>query len=122
MGAIMMAGRGGRVKRAIRGNPNVAAARVIGKSRLRDRLWRELELREITESRSYNIGSPKMVLTVTSEPRPKERVTGGTGHISIQGVISDHISQSSMIGSNKIRGVANSAAKLDRFKRVSIVE
>ena len=59
------------------GRPNIAAARVIGKSRLRDRLWRrELELREITESRSHNIGSPKMVLTVTSEPTPKERVIG----------------------------------------------
>ena len=36
-----------------------------------------MELREITESRSRNIGSPKMVLvTVISEPRPKERVIG----------------------------------------------
>ena len=58
------------------GRPNIVTALVIGKSRLRDRLWRELELREITESRSHNIGSPNMVLTVTSEPRPKERVIG----------------------------------------------
>ena len=71
VGAIMMAGRGGRVQGA-----NIAAARVIRKLRLRDRLWRELELRKITESRSYNIGSPKMVLTVTSDTRPKERVIG----------------------------------------------
>ena len=68
-----------------------------------------MELREITESRSHSMRSPKMVLTVTSEP-------------VIRGVISDHNSQSSMIGSSKIGGVANSAAKLDRFKRVSIIE
>ena len=77
MGAIMIAGRGGRVQGAIGGKTKSSGtARVIGKSRLRDRLWRELELRKITESRSHNIGSPKMVLTVTSEPRPKERVIG----------------------------------------------
>ena len=35
-----------------------------------------MDLREITESRSHNIGSSKMVLTVTSEPKPKERVIG----------------------------------------------
>jgi hypothetical protein len=39
-------------------------------------LWRELELKEITESKSHRIGSPKMVLTVTSEPKPKETVIG----------------------------------------------
>ena len=58
------------------GITNVAAARVIGNSMLRERLWREFELREITESRSHSIGSPKMVLTVTSEPKPKETVIG----------------------------------------------
>ena len=35
-----------------------------------------MELREITESRAQSIGSPKMVLTVTSDPKPKERVIG----------------------------------------------
>jgi hypothetical protein len=35
-----------------------------------------LDLREITESRSHSIGSLKMVLTVTSGPKPKERVIG----------------------------------------------
>ena len=55
---------------------NVAAARVIGNFMLRERLWRELELSEITESRSHSIGSPNMVLTVTSEPKPKIRVIG----------------------------------------------
>ena len=35
-----------------------------------------MDLREITDSRSHNIGRPKMVLTVTPEPKPKERVIG----------------------------------------------
>ena len=43
---------------------------------LRERLRRELELREIPESRAQSIGSPEMVLTVTSEHKPKERVIG----------------------------------------------
>ena len=68
---IMMAGRGGRAER-----PNVVAARVIGNLMLREQLWRELELREATESRSHNIGSLKMVLTVTSESKPMETVIG----------------------------------------------
>jgi hypothetical protein len=73
---IMVAGRGSRVEGTIGRKTNVAAARVIGNSMLRERLWRELELSEITESRAQSIGSPKMVLTVTSEPKPKERVIG----------------------------------------------
>ena len=35
-----------------------------------------MDLREITESRSHNIGTQKMVLTVASEPKSKERVIG----------------------------------------------
>ena len=35
-----------------------------------------LELREITESKSHSIGSPKMVLMVILEPKPKETVIG----------------------------------------------
>ena len=35
-----------------------------------------LDRKEITESRSQSIGNPKMVLTVTSEPRAKEIVMG----------------------------------------------
>jgi hypothetical protein len=36
----------------------------------------ELERREMTTSKSQSIGRPKMVLTVTSEPRANERVMG----------------------------------------------
>jgi hypothetical protein len=48
----------------------------MGKSQARVRLCKELAQREMTESRPHNMGSPKIVLTVTSGPRAKERVTG----------------------------------------------
>lgn len=63
-------------KEQVEGKPKVAAARRIGKSRLRVRLCMELERRDIIESRSQSIGNPKMVLTVTSEPRANEIVMG----------------------------------------------
>jgi hypothetical protein len=57
------------------GRPKEAAARVIGKSMLRERLCKELVRREMTESKSQSMGSPKTVFTVTSEPpRAKEMV------------------------------------------------
>jgi hypothetical protein len=58
------------------GKPKVAEARVIGKSMERARLCKELVRREMTESRSKSIGRPKIVLTVTSAPKAKERVIG----------------------------------------------
>jgi hypothetical protein len=48
----------------------------MGKSVLRERLWRELERREITESKSQSMGRPKIVLTVTSGPKARDRVIG----------------------------------------------
>ena len=66
------------------GNPKLAAARVIGKSRPSERLCIELERRAITASRSQSIGRPKIVLTVTSGPKAKERVTGEPA-VSTQG-------------------------------------
>lgn len=58
------------------GSPKEAAARVIGKSRLRVRLCIEFDRREMIASKSQSIGRPKMVLTVTSGPRANEIVIG----------------------------------------------
>ena len=63
-------------KRQPAGRPQVAAARVMGKSRFKVRLNIELERREMTTSKSQSIGRPKMVLTVTSEPKAIEMVMG----------------------------------------------
>ena len=62
-------------------------------------------------------------MAASSQAQTKGKSDRGTGPIGIWGVISDHSSQHSMIGSHKIRGVTNSTAKLvDKFERVSIVE
>ena len=58
------------------GKPKVAVARVIGKSVFKAREWRELDVKEMTESRSQSIGKPKMVFTVTPGPSAKESVIG----------------------------------------------
>jgi hypothetical protein len=61
-----------------RGKPKVAAARVIGKSVLKAREWRELDVKDMTESRLQSMGRPKIGLTVTSGPSAKESVIGAT--------------------------------------------
>ena len=58
------------------GKPELAAARVIGKSAPKAREWRVLDVKEITESKSHSIGRPKIVLTVTLGPNAKESVMG----------------------------------------------
>ena len=58
------------------GRPKVASARVMGKSRFSARLCMELDRREMMTSKSQSMGRPKMVLTVTSEPRANEMVMG----------------------------------------------
>jgi hypothetical protein len=58
------------------GKPKVAEARVIGKLVPKAREWRELDAKEMTESRSQSMGKPKIVLTVTSGPSAKESVIG----------------------------------------------
>ena len=64
-----------------------------------------MELREITESRAHSIGSPKMVLTVTSEPKPGERQSDRrAGDIGVRSIVSDHSSQVPMMGGIKVRG------------------
>ena len=63
-------------KRQPAGSPKTASARVIGKSRFKARLCMELERREMITSKSQSIGRPKIVLTVTSEPRANEMVIG----------------------------------------------
>jgi hypothetical protein len=63
-------------KEQVGGKPKVAAARMIGKSRLRVRLCIELERSEIIELRSQSMGKPKMILMVTSEASAKEIVIG----------------------------------------------
>jgi hypothetical protein len=58
------------------GKPKVAAARVIGKLVPEALEWRELDVKEMTESRSQSMGKPKIVLTVMSGPSAKENVIG----------------------------------------------
>ena len=59
-----------------------------------------------------------MVLTVTSELKPKERVIGEPETM----VLSNHGSQVPVIGGVKVGGVTNSTTKLNRFEKVSIVD
>ena len=67
------------------GKPKLAAARAIGKSMSKTRLCMELERREMTASRAQSVGNPKIVFTVTSEPRAKDAVIGEPD-VSAQGV------------------------------------
>jgi hypothetical protein len=67
------------------GNPKLVAERVIGISRFKARLCIKLERREISASKLQSIGRPKIVFTVTSEPRAKETATGAPKG-SMQGV------------------------------------
>ena len=63
------------------GRRKEAAARVIGKLQCRVQLCMVLDQSEMTESRSQSIGRPKMVFTVTSEPRAKESYFGAESKI-----------------------------------------
>ena len=74
---LMMARRGGRVEdRKIGMETKHSGSTSDRKFNVERATVERTELSEITESRSHSIGSPKMVLMMTSEPRPKERVTG----------------------------------------------
>lgn len=72
-------------KRQPVGRPKAAAERVIGKSRFKVRLCMEFERSEMTTSKSQSMGRPKMVFTVTSEPKANE-IWIGEPVVSIYGV------------------------------------